>query len=132
MATDPLGTAKAASAAISAVNSVIDSATKPGGVGSRLIGLDLIRADLRYLGQELEKFSRLVEKHHDQHFKAEQSIGMLLQEFKHLETRINDRFDAAAKLADARAAAQEQALRDFEARLKLLGEVVRTSIGKGV
>lgn len=125
MGVDPLSAAKAASAGLATVTSGLDSATKPTGLASRVLGLDLIRSDLKHLSHELEKFSRIIEIHHDHHGKADQAIGMLLQEFKHFQERMIDRLDAAEKLAEARTSSQDQALRDFENRLSLLGDIVR-------
>lgn len=122
--TEPLGTAKVVAAAVHTAHSVVDAATKQGGPVSRLLGLDQIATDFRAIKRELEQFTRLVESHHTKHEQATIAIARLFTEFKHLEDRISDRLAAAVRLADAKAEAQDHALRDFEARLKLLSDVL--------
>jgi hypothetical protein len=125
MAIDPITTGKLAVDAASKIHGVVDSAAKPNGPVSRLLGLDLLGHEFRALSKELEKFVTVVEDHHRMHEKTNQTVGMLLSEFRHFQDRVTARIEAAAQLADARSAAQDQALRSFETHLSLMSKLVQ-------
>lgn len=129
MSVEPLGVGKVSAAAVSAVSATADAATRPNGPVSRLLGLDLVRQEMKGLQDDLARFVAKVEEHHTRHEQSTQAIGMLLSEFKHLQDRVSDRLDAVTKLAEVRADAQDRALRDFEARLVLFGEIVKARKG---
>lgn len=129
MTPDPIGAAKVVAGVASAAHGALDATTKSNGPVSRLLGLDLLHQDFKSLRRELEKFTDIVQAHHAKHEQSTQAIGMLLQEFKHFQERVTDRLESSARVADVRASAQDQALRDFESRLQLLGELVKERLG---